>query len=94
MIFTMFRKLGLSYLKPTRMTLQLADRFIRHPSGVLEYFLVKVDKFIFLVDFLILDVDVPLILGRPFVTISQALISVSNGRMTFRVGDEEVVLLY
>lgn len=49
------------------MTLQLADRFIRHPRKVIEHVLVKVDKFILPMDFIILDVDedveVPLILG-------------------------------
>ncbi|XP_039135556.1 uncharacterized protein LOC120272975 [Dioscorea cayenensis subsp. rotundata] len=88
-------KFRLSDLKPTRMTLQLADRSIRHPTRIIEDVLVKVDKFIFLVDFVILDLDedveVPLILGRSFLATSQALIDVGNGRMTLRVGDEEVI---
>ena len=57
--------------------------------------LVKVDKIIFPVDFVILDVDddvgVPLIIGRRFLATSQALIDVSNGKMILRVGDEEVM---
>lgn len=56
----------------------------------------KVDNFIFLVDFVILDLEdkvkVPLILGRPFLSTSQALIDVKDGRMVLRVGDEKVVL--
>lgn len=67
-------KLVLGELTLTKMTIQLADRSIRHPRGVVEDVLVKVDKFIFLADFIILDVDeeveVPLILGRPFLAMS------------------------
>ncbi|XP_039122074.1 uncharacterized protein LOC120258692 [Dioscorea cayenensis subsp. rotundata] len=95
MPFTMFRKLGLSDLKPTRMILQLADRLISHPRGIIKDILVKVDKFIFLVDVVILhideDVDVPLILGLPFLATSQVLFDISNGRMVLGVGDEKVV---
>ena len=75
------------------MTLKLADRFIRHPSGIIKDNLVKVDKFIFPVDFVILDFDdkvaVPLILGRPFLATSQALIDFKDGRMILRVGKEK-----
>lgn len=57
--------------------------------------LVKVDKFIFLVDFVILDIDeeveVPLILGWPFLVASTALIDVTNWEMVFRVGEEKIV---
>ncbi|XP_039118636.1 uncharacterized protein LOC120254630 [Dioscorea cayenensis subsp. rotundata] len=76
------------------MTLQLADKSIGHNRSIIEDVLLKVYKFIFPVDFMILDVDkdvnVPLILGQPFLDISQALIDVSNGRITLWVGDEEV----
>ncbi|XP_039129025.1 uncharacterized protein LOC120265206 [Dioscorea cayenensis subsp. rotundata] len=80
--YTMFRKLGLFNLKPTRMTLQLVGHSIRHPRGIVEDVLFKVDKFIFLVDFVILDVDEEVIFSS---------IDVSNGKMTLRVGDEEVI---
>lgn len=53
------------------------------------------DKFIFLVDFVILHLDdmveVPLILGRPFLATSQALIDVKDCRMVLRIGEEEHV---
>ncbi|XP_039134166.1 uncharacterized protein LOC120271544 [Dioscorea cayenensis subsp. rotundata] len=93
--YTLFLKLGLDDLKPTRMRLQLADHSIRKPRGVVEDVLVKVDKLIIPVDFVILDVDadveVPLILGRPFLNTAGALIDVKGGKMTLRVGDEKVV---
>ena len=62
-----FRKLGLGEVKPTTISLQLADRSIKYPRGVIEDVLVKVDKFIFPADFIVLDMDedeeIPLILG-------------------------------
>ncbi|XP_039131825.1 uncharacterized protein LOC120268534 [Dioscorea cayenensis subsp. rotundata] len=78
------------------MTLQLADRSVRRPRGVVKDVLVRVEKLIIPMDFVILDVDddvdVPLILGRPFLNTSGALIDVKGGKMTFRVGDEQEVL--
>ena len=95
MPYKLFLKLGLEDLRPTRMTLQLADRSVRKPRGVVEDVLIKVDKLIIPVDFVILDVDddveVPLILGRPFLNTSGALIDVRGGKMTLRVGEEQVV---
>jgi len=56
--------------------------------------LVKVDKFLFLLDFVIMemeeDVEVPLILGRPFMKIAKVLIDVDDGKLKVRVHDEEV----
>lgn len=77
-----------------RMTLQLADRSIKHPHGVVEDVLVKVDKIISLVDFFVIDIeeniDVPLILGRPFIKIAKVIIGVDNEKLKVRVQDEEV----
>ncbi|XP_062103615.1 uncharacterized protein LOC133814703 [Humulus lupulus] len=76
MPLSVFRKLGLGEAKPTTITLQLADQSIKHPRGVIEDVLVKVDKFIFPTDFIILDMEedtkVPIILGRPFLATGQA----------------------
>ena len=59
--------MGLGEVKPTTISLQLADRSIKYPRGVIEDVLVKVDKFIFPADFIVLDMDedeeIPLILG-------------------------------
>ncbi|XP_039119937.1 uncharacterized protein LOC120256292 [Dioscorea cayenensis subsp. rotundata] len=64
------------------MTLQLADRSVRPPKGIIEDVLVKVDKYIFPPDFVVLDVDedveVLLILGRPFLRTSKALIDMDR----------------
>ncbi|KAK8913958.1 hypothetical protein KSP39_PZI023509 [Platanthera zijinensis] len=94
MPFSLFKKLGIGSLNPTHMSIQLADRSVKYPLGIVEDVLVKVDKFIFPVDFVILDieedVEVPLILGRPFLATSRAIIDVSNGKLFLRVGDDEV----
>ncbi|XP_022845233.1 uncharacterized protein LOC111368217 [Olea europaea var. sylvestris] len=70
MPLSLFRKLGLGEAKATTVSLQLADKSIKHPRGICEDILVKVDKFIFRGDFIILDMeedrDVLFILGHPF----------------------------
>ncbi|KAL5803359.1 hypothetical protein ACOSQ4_031664 [Xanthoceras sorbifolium] len=92
---SVFRKLGLREVKATNVTLQLADRSMKYPHGIIEDVLVKVDKFYFPVDFIILemeeDAEVPLILGRPFLATGGALIDVQQGKLTLRVGGEEAV---
>ncbi|KAK8950898.1 hypothetical protein KSP39_PZI004064 [Platanthera zijinensis] len=94
MPYSLFKKLGLGDPIPTKISIQLADRSVKYPVGVVEDVLVKVDKFIFPVDFVILDIEedaeVPLILGRPFLATSRAIIDVSNGKLLLRVGDDEV----
>ncbi|XP_010245491.1 PREDICTED: uncharacterized protein LOC104589022 [Nelumbo nucifera] len=95
MHFSVFRKLGLKEPTPTTVSLQLTDRSIKYPRGVVEDVLVKVDKFIFLVDFIVLDMeedyDMPLILGRPFLATERALIDVQQGKLSLRINDEEVI---
>ena len=72
--------MGLGEVKPTTISLQLANRSIKYPRGVIEVVLVKVDKFIFPADFIVLDMDedeeIPLILGRPFLVTRKTLIDV------------------
>ena len=72
----------------------MVDRSLTYPQGNLEDVLIKVDKFIFPINFVVLemeeDKEVLIILGRPFLATEQALIDVKNGELTLRVGDEEV----
>ncbi|KAK5819332.1 hypothetical protein PVK06_024318 [Gossypium arboreum] len=95
MPYKMLKKLGLGEPKPTRMSIQLADRFVKYPRGIIEDVLVKVAKFIFLADFVVLDMDedveVPLILGHPFLATARAIIDVGDGKLVLRVGDEEII---
>ncbi|XP_073137404.1 uncharacterized protein [Henckelia pumila] len=90
MSFSIYRTLELGEVRATTITLQLADRSITYPRGIVEDVLVKVDKFIFLADFVILDMDedeeTPLIFGRPFLVTARALIDVHKGELTLRVG--------
>ena len=76
------------------MILELTDRSITYPRGILENILIKVDKFIFPVDFVILDIKedhmVPLILGKPFLTMVRALIDVQKGNMILKINDEQI----
>ena len=77
----------------TTMSLQMVDRSLPYPKGIIEDVLVKVDKFIFPINFVVLDMEeykvTPLILGRPFLSTSKALVDVECGELTLRVGDEE-----
>ena len=86
------QRLSLEELTPTAITLQMAGRSMTQPQGVLEYVLVKVGKFIFSVDFVIMkmeeDTQVPLLLGRPFLATGAALIGMQKGELTLRVGNE------
>ncbi|KAL9399455.1 hypothetical protein Peur_008427 [Populus x canadensis] len=89
---------GLGGIKPTRITLQLADRSIKIPRGIVEDVLVQVDKFYFPVDFVVLDTapiqgsnaPIPVILGRPFLATSNALINCRNGVMKLSFGNMTV----
>ena len=94
MPFSIFRKLGLGEVKPTTIHLQLADRSITYPRGVVEDVLIKVDKFIFPVDFVVLDMEedrnIPLILGRRFLATSRTLTDVPQGKLFLRAEDEQV----
>ena len=89
-----FRKLGLGKARPTTITLQLADRSLKHSSEAIKDVLVKVGKFIFLADFIVLDIeedkDAPIILGRPFLSIGRAFIDVQKRELRLRVQEEEV----
>lgn len=94
MPLSVFRKLGLGEVKPTTVSLQFADRSIKHPRGIIENVLVKVDKFIFPADFIVLDMEedqeIPLIFGRPFLATGRALIDVQQGELMLRVHEEQV----
>ncbi|GKB78670.1 DNA-directed DNA polymerase [Tanacetum coccineum] len=95
MPYTMYKKLGLGEPKATRMSLELADRSIQYPRGIIKNVLIKVDKFVLPIDFIILDMPedsrVPIILGRPFLATARAMIDVFNKKITLRVGDDEVI---
>ncbi|GKA04636.1 reverse transcriptase domain-containing protein [Tanacetum coccineum] len=94
MSLSVWKELSLPELTPTCMTLELADRSISRPIGVAEDVSVKVGKFQFLTDFVVVDFDadprVPLILGRSFLNTGRALIDVYEGELSLLVGKEAV----
>ena len=87
--YSLYKQLGLGELKPTNITLSLADRSVKTAKGIVEDVLVKVDKFYYPVDFLVLETEpiengpnhVPIILGRPFLVTANAIINCRNGVM-------------
>ncbi|KAI3827052.1 hypothetical protein L1987_01114 [Smallanthus sonchifolius] len=94
MPYSMYKQLDLGELQPTSMSISLADRSIKYPRGIVENLLVKVGKFVFPMDFIILDMEVddrvPLILGRTFLRTAKVMIDVFDGKLTLRVGDEMI----
>nr|GEV11589.1 reverse transcriptase domain-containing protein [Tanacetum cinerariifolium] len=94
MPLSIWKKLSLPELTPTRMTLELVDRSITRPKGVAEDVFVKLGKFHFPTDFVVVDFEadprVPLILGRYFLRIGRALIDVYGEEITLRVNDKSV----
>ncbi|KAL8493013.1 hypothetical protein ACS0TY_024283 [Phlomoides rotata] len=95
MPLSLFKTLGLGELKPTTMNLQLADRTVTYPKGIVEDVMVKVDDFIFPVDFVVLDMveerSIPLILGRPFLATGGAMIDVRNGELLLNAENDHVL---
>nr|GEV18637.1 DNA-directed DNA polymerase [Tanacetum cinerariifolium] len=94
MPLSIWKNLSLPELTPTRMTLELASRSITRLKGVVEDVFVKVGKFYFLTEFVVMDFEadprVPLILGRSFLRTGRALIDVYGEEITIRVNDEAV----
>nr|GFA91709.1 reverse transcriptase domain-containing protein [Tanacetum cinerariifolium] len=96
MPLSIWKKLGLPTLNDTKMVLELADRTISKPTGVAENVFIKVGKFYFPADFIVLDFvadpRIPLILGRPFLSTVHALIDVYEGEIILRHDDQSLTL--
>ncbi|GJS93883.1 reverse transcriptase domain-containing protein [Tanacetum coccineum] len=94
MPLSFWKNLSLPELTPTRMTLELSDRSITHPKGLAEDVYVKLGKFYFPTDFVVVDFEadprVPLILGRSFLRTGRDLIEVYGEEITIRVDNEAV----
>ena len=92
MPLSIYRKLGHGEARPTNMQLQLADRIVKEPEGIVGDVLVRAGNFIFPVDFVVLDFvedeDIPLILGMPFLYTAKAIIDIYDGILSLRVGEE------
>ena len=79
---------------PTRMTLQLADRSITRPYGVIEDVLVRVKHFIFPTDFVVIDIcednEIPLILGRPFMLTASCVVDIGRKKLEMSFEDQRI----
>ncbi|XP_070022870.1 uncharacterized protein [Nicotiana sylvestris] len=89
MPYSVFKTLEIGQPRPTTMRLQIDDRTMKRLLGIIEDVLVRVDKFILPANFVILDCkvdyEVPLILGRPFLSTGKALCDIEVGELTFRL---------
>ncbi|GJY73467.1 reverse transcriptase domain-containing protein [Tanacetum coccineum] len=94
MPYSLYAKLFLETLKPTKMGVRLTNRSFQHPIGIAENMLVEVGKFTFLVDFVILEMEedskVLLILGRPFLHTADVVIRVKQKQLNLGVGTERM----
>ncbi|CAJ2638232.1 unnamed protein product [Trifolium pratense] len=87
-------KLKMGELRPTKMSVQFADRSVKYPLGILENVPVRVGQFFIPTDFKVMDIredsNTPILLGRPFLATVGAIIDVKRGKLTFEVGEEKV----
>ncbi|XP_021743124.1 uncharacterized protein LOC110709222 [Chenopodium quinoa] len=94
MPFLVYQKLNVGSLSPTNITLQLADRSTKLPIEKVKDMPLRVGKFTFAVEFYVLEMDederIPIILGRPFLATSKAIIDVKEGKMTLKVDNDSI----
>ncbi|GKA68419.1 reverse transcriptase domain-containing protein, partial [Tanacetum coccineum] len=92
MPYSLYAKLSLETLKPTKMRVRLADTSFQYLVGIAKNMLVEVGKFTFPADFVILEMEkdnkVTLILGRPFLHTADAVILVKQKQLNLGVGTE------
>ncbi|GKC54199.1 hypothetical protein Tco_1076944 [Tanacetum coccineum] len=95
MSLSTYLNLGLGELAYTKLTVELADMTVKYPKGIAKNVLVGISKFIFPVDFIILDmpedIKVPLIFERLFLSTARVKIDVFKRKITLRVGEERII---
>lgn len=81
------KRLNLVELQPTKMSLQLVDRSVKYPMGIIEDIPVKIGQLYIPIDFVVMDIkgedEMPILLGRPFLSTAEAIIDVKKGKLTF-----------
>ena len=95
--YSIYKDLSLGELKPTRVTLELDNRSVKVPRGIIENVLIQVDTIYYPVDFIVLDTQpvdrelskrhIPVILGRPFLTTTNAVIHCKHGLLKLSFGN-------
>ncbi|GKF72326.1 zinc knuckle CX2CX4HX4C containing protein [Tanacetum coccineum] len=95
MPFSMYKRLGIGKLEPINMLIKMADNTKCTPKGIVENLLIKIDKFIFLVDFVILDmvedIRMPIILGRPLLATAHAQVEIFRKTISLEFRSEKVI---
>nr|GEU36131.1 lysophospholipid acyltransferase 1-like [Tanacetum cinerariifolium] len=95
MAYSTFTNLDLRKLAPTNLIIELADRTVKRPKGIAKNMLIEIDKFVLPADFIVLDmpkdIKTPLILGRPFLSTTHAIIDVYKRKFALRVGNHKIV---
>ncbi|GJZ55175.1 zinc knuckle CX2CX4HX4C containing protein [Tanacetum coccineum] len=95
MPMSMYKRLDIGKLKPINMVIEMADNTKCTPKGIIENLLIKVDNFIFLIDFVILDMvedfRMPIILGRPLLATAHAKVDIFRKSISLEVGNEKVI---
>jgi len=91
---SLFKRMGIGELKPSEMTLKLADCSTIQPAGLVENIPIKIEGIYILADFMVVDIeedpDVLILQGRPFLATAGAIMDVKNGRIVFQVSEEMV----
>ncbi|GKB08337.1 hypothetical protein Tco_0836621, partial [Tanacetum coccineum] len=95
MPLSMYKRLGIGKLEPINMVIEMADNTKCTPKGIIENLLIKIDKFIFPIDFVILDMvedfRMPIILGRPLLATAHAKVDIFRKSISLEVGNEKVI---
>ena len=95
MPYSFYQKLEIQKMRAKKMTIHMANRSVTQPRGFLEDILVKIMKFIFPIDFVVLDMkedpNVPIILGHPLLNTVGAHVDIQESKLTLRVGDEKEI---
>nr|GEU52617.1 hypothetical protein [Tanacetum cinerariifolium] len=95
MPFSMYKHLGIGKLEPTNMVIEMAHNTKSIPKGIVKYLLIRIDKFIFPVDFVILDIiedyRMPIILRRPLLDTTYAQVDIFRKPISLEVGNEKVI---
>ncbi|XP_052623636.1 uncharacterized protein LOC128128938 [Lactuca sativa] len=95
MPYSFYQKLNIQKLKATKMSIYMANRSVTQPRGIVEDIIVKIGKFIFPINFVVLDMkedpNVPIILGRSLLNTAGALVDIHESKLTLRVGDENEI---
>lgn len=94
MHLSIYGRLNLGEVKPTKMYLQLTDRFINYPIGILDDIPIRIGQRYIPIEFVVMDIEedahITFLFGRHFLTNVDAIIDVKKGKLTFEVEDEKI----